>query len=248
MRCVVFGLCVIRDLGWRHALLRKQLRPQGLASFAQAWSELGPCEDVAAVAGHVSDHVECLSHKWFSTVAKDLKVVHADQLKDLQRFSETTALKRAVLTEIAARLPMKSADRIVKFFSKLDENSDGTIDKDELLRGFKQIGLKDQGVIDKTFQVLDVDGDGILSLNEFAAGVLMIYTDLLEDRFRALFRRYDENCDGVLDREELSKLLGSAMPLAIHDSRGNPGAILEDMLKGSDGHLSYDEVKTRLLG
>jgi len=198
---------------------------------------------------------ECLKHRWFSLVVKELKSVSPAQLAPLKKFSETNALKRAVLYEIAARLPMKSADKIVKFFSNLDENSDGSIDKAELERGLKQLGLKDPDVLSKTFQLLDVDGDGVLSLNEFSAGVLLVFSDLLEDRFRALFRRYDEDCDGHLDREELRKLLSSSAPLAtgIHNGAasrqgGGEEQTLEEMLRGSDGHLSYEEVKRKILG
>jgi len=192
--------------------------------------------------------VACLDHKWFSAKADVLHTVQPQQLALLRKFGEETALKRALLFEIAARLPLHHAERIVKFFASLDENRDGSISKSELQSGFKKLGLKDEKLLEKIFTNLDVDGDGILSLNEFAAGVLLIFKDLLEDRFRAMFRKHDEDSDGTLNRRELKDFLANAIQLSTTQSKRNPAAVLDELLVDSNtGELSYEEVKAKLM-
>merc|ERR1712118_528800 len=99
-----------------------------------------------------------------------------------------TALQRSMLLELAGRLPMERAEKIVQIFHAFDQNRDGSISKEELQKGFSRLGMKDQAFLDSTFKALDVDQNGTLSFSEFAAGVLLMFKDLLEGRFRALFR------------------------------------------------------------
>lgn len=190
---------------------------------------------------------ECLRHKWFSASPTSLKMVPAAQLARLQKFCEQTQVKRAIMYEIAARLPLEQADRIVKFFKALDENRDGSISKPELLSGLKKMGLNDAALLEKTFEALDIDGDGILSLSEFAAGVLMIFSDLLEDRFRALFLKYDENSDGVMSKSELKTFLAKAIQLSTRDSKRKPQELLQELLQDCGERLSYEDVKNKLM-
>merc|ERR1712056_160079 len=99
------------------------------------------------------------------------------------------------------------AGRIVEVFKGLDANGDGRMSKRELQDAFVQVGLNDEALLRRTFHALDLDGDGILSFSEFTAGVLVVFRDLLEERLWTLFRRYDDDGDGMLDREEAQALL-----------------------------------------
>lgn len=187
---------------------------------------------------------ESVRHGWFAAPSQTLKAVPAAALARLQEFAEQTALKRGLMLEIAARLPLNQADRIVKFFKAFDENQDGGISRDEMQNGFKRMGLKDPKLMDKLFQALDVDSDGILTLNEFSAGVLMLFNDLLEERFLALFRKYDADGDGRLNRTELREFVANASHLPHTDKR--PDDLLAELLQGADS-LGYEDVKRKLM-
>lgn len=190
---------------------------------------------------------DCLAHRWFGATVDLAKEVPAQQFSSLQRFSEQTAVKRALCYEMAARLPMEHAHRIAKYFKAVDENRDGHISRAELESGFRKMGLKDPKLIEKTFEVLDVDGDGILSLNEFAAGVLMNFQDLLEERFQALFRKYDEDYDGFLDRSELQKFLSGALQLSTKSQDKRPAALLDDLHKEYGEKVCYEDLRRKLM-
>ncbi|CAE8603445.1 unnamed protein product [Polarella glacialis] len=115
----------------------------------------------------------CLKHPWFSARPDALGLLPAEQLDHLQAFCKESALKRALLMEIAAKLPLDHAERIVKMFNQLDWNKDGGMSQEELCNAFAYVGLRDRALQEKTFQALDVNRDGLLSYSEFAAGVLL---------------------------------------------------------------------------
>jgi len=190
---------------------------------------------------------ECLRHKWFEESKGSLGAVPAEQLQPLQAFSEANSMQRALLLELASRLPMSHADKVVKVFKTVDSNDDGGMNRAELRDYFKQVGLKDEQMVDRTFKALDVDGNGTLSFSEFAAGVLLIFSDLLEDRFRALFRRHDKDCDGVLSREEAREFLGNALHMASRETRRKPDDALRELFKGGVETLSYEDLKRQIL-
>ena len=57
----------------------------------------------------------------------------------------------------------------MKLFEKFDENSDGTIDYDELKRGLLSLNLADlpPSQIDRLVAEIDADGNGVIDLDEF---------------------------------------------------------------------------------
>mmetsp|Transcript_65769 Transcript_65769/g.152810 ORF Transcript_65769/g.152810 Transcript_65769/m.152810 type:complete len:126 (-) Transcript_65769:153-530(-) len=119
--------------------------------------------------------------------------------------------------------------------------------RQELRESFKQVGLKDEAMVERTFNALDADGDGTLSFSEFAAGVLLVFSDLLEDRFRALFRKHDQDCDGVLSKEEVRNFLANALHMASRETRRKPEDTLKEMFRDGRETLSYEELKKQIL-
>ena len=58
---------------------------------------------------------------------------------------------------------------IRKLFDKFDENSDGTIDSQELKRGLLSLNLADlpPSQVDRLVEEIDADGNGVIDLDEF---------------------------------------------------------------------------------
>jgi serine/threonine protein kinase len=191
---------------------------------------------------------ECLEHKWFECHSRTLQnTVHPQQFAELKRFTEMTALARSMLLEIAGRLPMERAEKIVQIFKAFDKNSDGSISKDELQQGFSRLGMKDQGLLDNTFKALDVDENGTLSFSEFAAGVLLVFKDLLESRFRALFRRYDKDCDGMMTQEDVEGFLSIARKLTKKEAVAHHKELISQLFPGNTAKVSYEQLRRTIL-
>jgi len=190
---------------------------------------------------------ECLEHEWFATPNATLKSVTPAQFSTLKSFHRESALKRSLLCEIATRLPMERAERIVKMFKAFDTNADGRLSKQELKAAFSRMGVTDELLMEKTFNALDIDGDGVLGFTEFAMGVLLMFQDLVEERFRALFRRYDKDGDGKMTREELQAFLGNATHahLATKEARKKPDEIVGGMFSQSKT-ISYEDVRRKV--
>ena len=187
--------------------------------------------------------LQCLEHKWFAAEPEKLKALEVKELKQLQDFAKESALRRAVMMEVASKLPIERAERIAKVFERVDENHDGGISLEELQRLFSSMGLKDKALQAKTFEMLDINGDGVLSFSEFAAGVLTVFTDLLEERFLELFRRHDLDSDGQLSRSELEVFLEKVLPLANRSVQQSSDPI--DLF--DHDLVTFEELKEKLL-
>lgn len=190
--------------------------------------------------------LQCLEHQWFAAEPEKLKALDAEELKHLQDFAKESALRRAVIMEVASKLPIERAERIAKVFERVDENHDGGISLEELQRLFVSMGLKDKALHAKAFETLDINGDGVLSFSEFAAGVLTVFSDLLEERFLELFRRHDLDSDGRLSRSELEVFLEKVLPLANRSVQQSPDPVI-DSLVGNHDLVTFEELKDKLL-
>eukprot|EP00747_Dinoflagellata_sp_TGD_P102199 gnl/TRDRNA2_/TRDRNA2_168597_c2_seq8.p1 gnl/TRDRNA2_/TRDRNA2_168597_c2~~gnl/TRDRNA2_/TRDRNA2_168597_c2_seq8.p1 ORF type:complete len:206 (-),score=36.86 gnl/TRDRNA2_/TRDRNA2_168597_c2_seq8:96-713(-) len=67
---------------------------------------------------------ECAKYPWFLVRPGNMKVVEAKAFAALQSYCNETAVKRTVLFEIASRLPMSAASRIVEVFNSFDANKE----------------------------------------------------------------------------------------------------------------------------
>merc|ERR1711871_105434 len=129
---------------------------------------------------------ELCSDPWFEVVKTELQVVSPAELEGLRRFCDDTAIKRGILMELAYRLPMDDADRVVQVFNGFDTDNSGMISYEELDGAFRELGIDDPMLDRKVFKVCDLDSDGNLSFTEFSAMVLVLFKDLLDDRLDKL--------------------------------------------------------------
>eukprot|EP00747_Dinoflagellata_sp_TGD_P188578 gnl/TRDRNA2_/TRDRNA2_47799_c0_seq1.p1 gnl/TRDRNA2_/TRDRNA2_47799_c0~~gnl/TRDRNA2_/TRDRNA2_47799_c0_seq1.p1 ORF type:complete len:696 (+),score=165.32 gnl/TRDRNA2_/TRDRNA2_47799_c0_seq1:93-2180(+) len=191
---------------------------------------------------------KCLTHEWFKTEPRDLKVVPPEKLTPLKDFCREVAVKRALLLEIASKLPMDRAGRVVEIFEKFDTNDDGNLSKREVKAMFNEMGIGGDELIEKTFTALDVCKDGMLSFSEFTAGVLVLFKDLMEDRLYATFQHFDRDNDGCLDSEEVREFFANASFLLKDEQSQRSGELLQSILKVGRAKTSYAELRDKIIG
>ncbi|OLF54988.1 XopAW family type III secretion system calcium-binding effector [Pseudomonas chlororaphis] len=131
-----------------------------------------------------------------------------------------------------------------ELLAKLDANSDGSVDQDELGSALSQ--KSDDGILvslSKNFSDLDSDGSGDLSSDEMSAMApppppreQPPSTELAD----ALLQALDADGDGVISSDELSSGLTSA------GSDANSDEIFSALDKNQDGTVSQDELVASL--
>lgn len=192
---------------------------------------------------------ECLKHEWFAANPKSLSSVDASQFSHLKQFSEASTLSRALLLEVAARLPMERARSIVEIFQAFDDNADAVLTYKELKAAMNACGLKDEDTIKQLFEAMDLNYDGTLSFSEFAAGILLTFMDLLNERLQSLFVEYDRDQDGALNKDETRALLHNAMQLSKASRKGGKKVdkILDSIFREGQETATYNELQASIL-
>jgi Ca2+-binding EF-hand superfamily protein len=95
---------------------------------------------------------------------------------------KVAALDDSIMLNEVRRAKKAERDKLTEFFYQADENDDGLVDPSELSRVLenKQVGewLGAMGLnlsdVDKVFELLDMDGDGMLSLEELLQGAALL--------------------------------------------------------------------------
>lgn len=192
---------------------------------------------------------ELLQHEWFEAGDGTFRDhVDAEQFGPLVKYVEESALKRNLLLQMASSLPMGEAGNIHKIFEAVDKNRDGSLTAEELREAFRRMGLTHDENFEEIWNALDVDGDGTLSFTEFAAAMLFLCKDILEERLYAMFYEYDTDHNGLLDREEAKEFLSSATMLLKEDAdQAEARNLLRDLLPKRGEHINFETLKEALL-
>ena len=123
-----------------------------------------------------------------------------------------------------------------KAFDLFDKDGDGSIDRKEITTVFKELNLKlSEGEIDRIMSHFDEDGDRRISFDEFIIVVSQINdTGESEGWMFEVFETIDQDCDGLLGREELMRA-ADAYGLGFEERE------LKVLLEGREEGLNYEE-------
>jgi len=112
------------------------------------------------------------------------------------------------------------------------------------------LGMKGDAVfVKRMFNIVDKDGDGRISFQEFLDTVVLFSKGKTEDKLRIIFDMCDHDRNGVIDKVELSEMLRSLVDIAKTNSLsdGEVTELIDGMFKtsGFDNKefLTYDDFK-----
>jgi Ca2+-binding EF-hand superfamily protein len=85
----------------------------------------------------------------------------------------------------------------------------GNINRDNFMKAFNDIGIKNDDVIRSFFDAFDTNGNGTISFAEFASGLAVIGlgSEDPHKKLRFVFDAMDLNGDGVVNKEDLNKII-----------------------------------------
>ncbi|RWS27681.1 dual oxidase-like protein [Leptotrombidium deliense] len=112
------------------------------------------------------------------------------------------------------------------------------------------LGMKpDSLFVKQMFNCVDKDKDGRISFQEFLDTVVLFSRGKTEDKFRIIFDMCDNNGNGTIDKQELTKMLRSLVDIAKNDSMTEEQ--VNDLIEGmfaaagieEKEELTYDDFK-----
>jgi len=157
-------------------------------------------------------YAEASKHPWFDGDISPSAALNDTMIQKFQSCGSFHRLKRKVLSEALKYLEMDEIQDLALIFSQLDEDGDGYITKEEMVRGLIQLGYKVSSHDSKVIiENIDVDGNSQLDQNEFVAALLDLKTMKKQRKWQNiisdLFDEMDKDKDGQLCAEEIKQAI-----------------------------------------
>jgi predicted ferric reductase len=150
---------------------------------------------------------------------------------------------------LAPRAPSPTDAELLRTLEKAfahHAGGDATIDVPDLQ---KALGLKSEYLAGRVLACFDTNGDGVISKEEFLAGVRELVLGSDRDKLSFAFRLHDHDGDGKLDYHELHRMIALAIAESdVEERASQPASYLANVLlasldKNKDGKLSFEELE-----
>ena len=161
---------------------------------------------------------EALEHKWFKTAEfkkKDKVNMISPELANelitnMTKYKSTNVLKCAVVAYLVHHLTnTEECMEASKLFNKIDLNSDGKIEKHELIQGFQKYwGMPEDEVkekVDIIFANIDTDFNGFIEYEEFVRAAVNSNIFMSQNYLKFAFNYFDRDSSGDITFEEIKK-------------------------------------------
>ena len=194
----------------------------------------------------------CLEHKWIKENEMDdpfgLKGYKKkyNQLKAVNKMAEfvkENKFKQAVLQFITTQFDIKQEEENLRdVFKQFDVDKTGQITKKVFLKELvKLYGEEDAKVLtNKIFGVLDLDGNGDISYNEFLTSIIDSKKFITNDRLDKAFKLFDKDGNGKLSIDEIRAVFGG--------DEKKWKQIIQEIDVNADGEIDFEEFKMLMTG
>jgi len=186
---------------------------------------------------------DALKHPWIQGRGISERWISDDVIKVLRQFREQSKLKKVITRTLAAHMGIQMEEKIRHHFSSLDANKDGVLSAHELAPLLAQIGLTKQQSILEANKIVKLSGSGEINFNDFAQIWQRRLLTTNEEYIRSIFTLLDEDNNGTVDAEELSRVL----EINYKDDFERIEEIIKEVDINGDGVLSYKEFKEAML-
>lgn len=158
---------------------------------------------------------EALQDPW---VVKNSKVYDKSTFEvlpifnNLKKFSSKQKLQRSILTFIASQLLNKEeTGELAQLFRQIDQDSDGKISKEELLKEYEKRFSKARALeeVEKIMEEVDTDKSGFIDYTEFIVATMTKEKLLTRKNLERSFKAFDKDNSGKITLEELKDFLGN---------------------------------------
>lgn len=186
---------------------------------------------------------QVLNHQWFAAYkAGNLSdsPISEEAFANLSKFHATSKLQKSILTFISTNIMDEDSNKeLTKLFKSIDKNNDGRLSHEEILNGYKELGLPSSQA-EEIIKKVDSDMSGIIEYSEFITAAQDWRNICEKDVLEKAFKTYDIGGDGNLSLQELKMLIPG-----IENSEWEQ--FINDADKNRDGLISLGEFKEYML-
>ena len=176
---------------------------------------------------------KALNDPWFlvySTKTNPNKTEVLTCIKKLRSFQAISAMKKAVLSYMAAHILSKQEEGELRdVFKMLDKDNNGLLSLDEITEGYKMLFDEDHAMARKeaieTIKNIDINNNGTIDYNgksnliiEFLMANLKRSCYMNEANLKMVFDFFDENHDGSISISELQRVFSGIEEEALFDN------------------------------
>jgi calcium-dependent protein kinase len=138
---------------------------------------------------------EALNDKWIQKLAPE-KELDTKILNNLKAFNTRSQLKQAIMTFIAVQLSHQSEkDHLEQAFKAFDENGDGKLTSEELIKGYQSVFRLSESeakeTVSKILATIDFDGSKGIDYSEFLVACFDGPKLLSMDKLNQAFKMFD---------------------------------------------------------
>jgi len=180
---------------------------------------------------------QALQHKWLTGGAghEDLGM---QLIQSLANYHEGSKLKKVLVRMLANDMSRDDHKLLQDQFNKIDLDNDGHINTEDLSRFLQDQGESKQDAEVRASQIIeqvDQNKDGKVDIQEFKNAKLARMIGNNDRLIRKQFQRIDEDNNGYITHEELSKLFNWTLT---EDLIKN---MIKEIDENNDGQISYNE-------
>ena len=197
---------------------------------------------------------ESLEHQWFKTAEFKKKdkvntIPHelAKQLiSNMTKYKSNNMLKCAVIAYLVHHLTnTEECMEASKLFIKIDLNSDGKIEKHELIQGFQKYwGMSEDEVkekVDIIFANIDTDFNGFIEYEEFVRAAVNPSIFMSQNYLKFAFNYFDRDSSGDITFEEIKKRFSQNSNYNSEKMDSELKDIFDKIDINNDGSISFFE-------
>ena len=196
---------------------------------------------------------EALEHQWFKTAEfrkKDKvntipQALAKELISNMTKYKSNNMLKCAVIAYLVHHLTnTEECLEASKLFIKIDLNSDGKIEKHELIQGFQKYwGITEEEAKEKVeiiFSNIDTDFNGFIEYEEFVRAAVSKEYFVTDNVLKFAFRFFDKDNSGEIEFNEIKALFSRSI-----EDKASVEQTLNQIIKevdiNNDGKINFKE-------
>lgn len=171
----------------------------------------------------------------------------AEVILQLRRFVGVLRFKQEAAKKLASLLPAEQLQKLKDAYKVMDTNRDGEVTVDEMSAELQRRGVP-PGELAQIADSVDLDHNGLIDINEFMGAAvrcaIRMNKEQLVEHVHQVFKQFDTDGDGFIDRKELSAALEAAG--SRKEVEGHVMAALSAADDNKDGLIDFEEFRSFL--